>query len=110
MVAALKAGRIDEAFASGRSDDLPKKNYNFVFVNHVTTNAFFTPTQSGANDACKLLGCSFNWTGSENSIVSEMVKAMQTAIARRADGIAVAVIDPVAFGAPTAQAFAAGIP
>ena len=110
MVAALKAGHIDEAFAAGRADDLPKKNYHFVFVNHVTTNAFFTPTQSGANDACKLLGCTYGWTGSENSIVSEMVKAMQTAIASRADGIAVAVIDPIAFGAPTAQAFAAGIP
>jgi simple sugar transport system substrate-binding protein len=35
---------------------------------------------------------------------------MQTAIAGRADGIAVAIIDPVAFGAPIAQAFAHGIP
>ncbi len=42
-----------------------KKNYKFVFVNHVTTNPFFTPTQYGAADACKLLGCSYQWTGSE---------------------------------------------
>ncbi len=31
--------------------------YKFVFVNHVTTNSFFTPTQYGIADACKLLGC-----------------------------------------------------
>jgi simple sugar transport system substrate-binding protein len=110
MVAALKAGHLEDAIAAGRSDALPKNGYHFVFVNHVTTNAFFTPTQSGARDACALLGCTFSWTGSENSIVAEMVKAMQTAIAGRADGIAVAIIDQVAFGAPIARAFAAGIP
>src|SRR3954454_23359779 len=37
----------------------------FVFVNHVTTNPFFVPTKYGAEDACKLLGCSYQWTGSE---------------------------------------------
>src|SRR5579883_3073004 len=104
MVAALKAGALEDAIAAGRNEDLPKKGYHFVFVNHVTTNAFFTPTQSGAADACKLLGCTYSWT------VAEMVHAMQTAIAGRADGIAVAIIDPVAFGAPIASAFAKGIP
>jgi simple sugar transport system substrate-binding protein len=110
MVAALKAGQIEDALAAGRSEDLPKKGYHFVFVNHVTTNAFFTPTQSGAADACKLLGCTFSWTGSETSNVSEMVSAMQTAIAGKADGIAVAIIDKTRFDAPTSAAFAAGIP
>jgi simple sugar transport system substrate-binding protein len=50
--------------------------YKFVFVNHVTTNPFFTPTQYGAADACSLLGCSYQWTGSENSNVSQMVDAL----------------------------------
>ena len=45
-------------------------NWKFVFVNHGTTNPFFTPTQYGAEDACKLLGCSFQWTGSANSVVA----------------------------------------
>jgi simple sugar transport system substrate-binding protein len=110
MIAALKAGEIDEALAAPRSADLPKKGFHFVFINHVTTNAFFTPTQSGAADACKLLGCTYTWTGSQNSIVAEMVNAMRTAIAGKADGIAVAIIDKVAFDAPTNAAFAAGIP
>src|SRR5689334_17014403 len=43
--------------------------WKFVFVNHVTTNPFFTPTQYGAQDACKLLGCDFQWTGSQDSVV-----------------------------------------
>src|SRR3981081_4681696 len=49
------------------------KGYKFTFVNHVTTNPFFTPTQSGAADACKLLGCSFQWTGSPKTKHPTMV-------------------------------------
>ena len=56
------------------------QSYKFTFVNHVTTNVFFTPTQSGASDACKLLGCSYQWTGSTNSVVSEMTNAFNSAI------------------------------
>jgi simple sugar transport system substrate-binding protein len=86
------------------------KNYKFVFVNHVTTNPFFTPTQYGAADASKLLGCSYQWTGSENSNVSQMVNALNTAVTSGADGIAVALIDPKAFNAPVEAALKAGIP
>ncbi len=86
------------------------KSYKFVFVNHVTTNPFFTPTQYGAADACKLLGCSYQWTGSENSNVSQMVNALNTAVTSGADGIAVALIDPHAFNAPVEAAIKAGIP
>jgi len=84
--------------------------WNFVFVNHVTTNAFFTPTQYGIADACALLGCKYQWTGSANSIVSEMVNAFNTAVTAKADGIAVALIDPKAFNAPVQSALSAGIP
>jgi simple sugar transport system substrate-binding protein len=85
-------------------------NYKFVFVNHVTTNPFFTPTQYGAADASKLLGSSYQWTGSENSNVSQMVNAMNTAVTSGAKGIAVALIDLHAFNAPTEAAEKAGIP
>jgi simple sugar transport system substrate-binding protein len=85
-------------------------NWKFVFVCHVTTNSFFTPTQYGAADACTLLGCSFQWTGSQNSIVAEMVNATNTAISSKADGIALAVVDKTAFRAPVDKALEAGIP
>jgi simple sugar transport system substrate-binding protein len=85
-------------------------SYKFVFVNHVTTNPFFTPTQYGIADACKLLGCTYQWTGSENSDVSQMVNAFNSAIAAKADGIAVSLIDLHAFNAPVEKALAAGIP
>jgi simple sugar transport system substrate-binding protein len=84
--------------------------WNFVFVNHVTTNPFFVPTQYGIQDACALVGCKYQWTGSENSIVAEMVDKMNAAIAAKADGIAVAIIDPMAFNDPVERALSAGIP
>lgn len=84
--------------------------WKFVFVNHVTTNAFFTPTRYGIEDACNLLGCTYQWVGSETSKVSEMVDAMNAAISAKADGIAVALIDPTAFNAPTDSALSANIP
>jgi len=85
-------------------------NYKFVFVNHVTTNPFFTPTQYGAADASKLLGCSYQWTGSESSNVNQMVNAVNSAVTAKADGIAVALIDLHAFNAPVEAAIKAGIP
>jgi simple sugar transport system substrate-binding protein len=84
--------------------------WNFVFVNHVTTNSFFTPTQYGIQDACALLGCGYQWTGSANSITSEMVNAFNQAIAAKADGIAIALTDANAFNDPVKNALAAGIP
>jgi simple sugar transport system substrate-binding protein len=86
------------------------KKFKFVFVNHVTTNPFFVPTKYGAEDACKLLGCSYQWTGSENSNVNEMVNATNSAITGGADGIAVALIDNKAFNQPVDAALKAKIP
>ena len=67
--------------------------WRFVFVNHVTTNPFFVPTQYGLQDACDLLGCDHQWTGSANSDVAEMVNAMNAAVAAKASAIAVPIID-----------------
>ncbi len=84
--------------------------WNFVFVNHVTTNPFFVPTQYGIADAASLLGCKYQWTGSASSNVTEMVNALNSAVAAKADGIAVALIDQTAFNDPVKAALAAGIP
>ncbi len=96
------------AKTEGNFPDHP--TWNFVFVNHVTTNPFFVPTQYGIQDACALLGCKYQWTGSETSSATEMVNAFNNAITAKADGIAVAIVDPAAFNDPVQRALAAGIP
>jgi len=82
----------------------------FTFVNHVTTNPFFVPTRYGAEDACKLLDCSYQWTGSESANVNEMVNAFNSAISAKANGIAVCLVDLKAFNSPVQKALDAGIP
>src|SRR5579863_7458710 len=55
--------------------------WQFWFVNHVTTNLFFVPTQFGMKDAATLLGLPTpKWGGSAGSIPAEMVSYIDTAI------------------------------
>jgi simple sugar transport system substrate-binding protein len=106
--AAQQASQGGSGGSGGNFPNTPE--WNFVFVNHVTTNSFFVPTQYGIEDAQALLGTTSQWTGSEESVVSEMVDAMNSAISGNADGIAVSVVDPVAFNGPIQKALDNGIP
>jgi simple sugar transport system substrate-binding protein len=84
--------------------------WKFNFVNHVTTNPFFVPTIYGAQDACSLLGTSYQWTGSQTSDISQMVNAMNAAITAKVDGISVCLVSLTAFNGPTDRALGKGIP
>ncbi len=108
-VAALLAAAA-RAQAADAAPFPPHPPWKFVFVNHVTTNPFFVPCQYGVQDACALLGCEYQWTGSETSDVAQMVNTMNAAIAGKADAIAVAIVDPKGFDRPVERALAAGIP
>jgi simple sugar transport system substrate-binding protein len=104
-------GEDNQPAASGAVGNFPQTpKWKFAFVCHVTTNPFFVPTQYGAEDACKLLGLEYQWTGSVNSVVAEMVDATNTAITSKSDGLALAVVDKDAFGDPVDRALDAGIP
>src|SRR5918999_1332816 len=106
--AAQQASQGGGGGSGGNFPETPE--WNFVFVNHVTTNPFFVPTQYGIEDAQALLGTTSQWTGSETSVVREMVDAMNSAISGDANGIAVSVVDPEAFNDPIQNALDEGIP
>jgi simple sugar transport system substrate-binding protein len=85
--------------------------WQFWFVNHVTTNLFFVPTQNGMKDAAALLGLPApKWGGSTSSSATEMVSYLNTAIAAKANGIATTVITATSFTTPVKNAMDAGIP
>jgi simple sugar transport system substrate-binding protein len=98
--------------AKNVAGNFPKvPSWQFWFDNHVTTNLFFVPTKFGFGDAAALLGIPTpKWGGSESSVVPQMVSYMNTAIAAKANGIAVPVISSTAFTTPVANAMNAGIP
>jgi len=85
--------------------------WQFWFVNHVTTNTFFIPTQYGLADAAKLLGLPTpKWTGSTNAVASQMVTQINAAVSAAAAGIATTVTDSTSFTTPVGNAMASGIP
>jgi simple sugar transport system substrate-binding protein len=96
---------------AGNFPSTPK--WKFTFVNHVTDNAFFTPTQYGFQDAAALLGLPTPaWTGasSTQSTVPTMLTAINAAIAASSPGIATTVVAADSFKSPINKALAAGIP
>ena len=103
------AATSDGKSAIGKFPSTPA--WKFYFINHVTTNAFFTPTQYGLQDAAALLGLPTpTWGGSDNQVISQMVSAFDTAVASKVSGIALAAISSTAFTAPVKNAMDKGIP
>jgi simple sugar transport system substrate-binding protein len=113
---ASSSGSASGSTTAAAAGNFPKTPpWQFWFVNHVTTNLFFVPTQFGFADAAALLGLPKpKWGGSQNSIPSEMVTYMQTAISAKAAGIATTVINSkpsdTTFATPVSGAMNAGIP
>ena len=86
--------------------------WQFWFVNQSYSKPFWVPAQYGFQDAAAVLDIPVpKWGGSANtSSVPEMVSFLDSAIAAKANGIAITVISSTGFTAPVAQAMNAGIP
>ncbi|HEV2376301.1 MAG TPA: substrate-binding domain-containing protein [Streptosporangiaceae bacterium] len=114
LLAACSSGNGTGSAATGAAGNFPKTPaWKFTFVNHVTDNAFFTPTQYGFQDCAALLGVPAPaWTGatSSQSTVSTMLTAFNAAVAAKSPGIATTVVSATSFAAPISNALAAGIP
>jgi simple sugar transport system substrate-binding protein len=96
---------------AGNFPTTPK--WKFTFVNHVTDNSFFTPTQYGFQDAAALLGIETPaWTGalSTQPTVSTMLSAFNAAVTAGSPGIATTVVSATAFTNPINGALQGGVP
>jgi simple sugar transport system substrate-binding protein len=96
---------------AGNFPSVPK--WKFTFVNHVTDNSFFTPTQYGFQDCAALLGIPTPaWTGASSTqpTVPTMLTAFNSAVAAKSPGIATTVTSATAFVSPIDNALKAGIP
>lgn len=110
--AAVSLGPLAGAAQAGEGvGDFPRHpRWRFVFVDHDTLSPLAIATQFGAQDACSLVGCSFKWTGSPDGGAGETVKTLKAAVAGKADGIAVTLVDDRALDGALDAARAAGIP
>jgi simple sugar transport system substrate-binding protein len=96
---------------AGNFPTTPK--WKFTFVNHVTDNSFFTPTQYGMADCAALLGLPTpSWTGalSNQPTVPTMLTSFQAAVTAGSPGIATTVVSATSFTQPIASALSSGIP
>ena len=110
LLAACSSSPATAAAGNGKNPFPTVPNQKFYFVNHADTNEFFTPTKYGFADAASLLGIPTPvWSGSANSVDSEMISAANTAISAKAAGIATSVIDS-SMATPVKNAMDAGIP
>src|SRR6185437_10033529 len=111
LLAACSSNSSSAASAGSGKNPFPAvPNQKYYFVNHADTNEFFTPTKYGFADAAALLGIPTPvWSGSANSVDSEMISAANTAVSAKAAGIATSVIDS-SMATPVKNAMDAGIP
>jgi simple sugar transport system substrate-binding protein len=94
-----------QAQAAGVGNFPTTPKWKFTFVNHVTTNSFFTPTQYGMEDAATLLGIDKpQWTGRRTRSWRRWSTRRTPQSAPRWTGLAIAVVDKNAFRAPVDQA------
>jgi simple sugar transport system substrate-binding protein len=114
LLSACSSSASSSSDAKNAAGDFPKTpSWKFTFVNHVTDNSFFTPTQYGFADCAALLGIDKPaWTGatSTQSTVPTMLTAFNGALAASSPGIATTVTSATAFTSPIAKALAAGVP
>jgi len=112
LLAACSSSSSASSAVAASTNPFPKTpSWQFWFVNHVTTNSFFVPTQYGFQDASALLGLPTpKWTGSANSIASQMTSQINAAVSAKAAGIATSLTDSTSFTTPVGNAMSAGIP
>ena len=98
------------ALASGGGDFPDHPRWRFVFVSHDTLDPLFIATQFGAQDAAALVRCTVQWTGSPRNSADETARGLRSAVAHKADGIAVSLPDAPLFGSALEAARQAKIP
>jgi ABC-type sugar transport system substrate-binding protein len=95
----------DEAGTTGGDEER-----TFAYIPHLTGHPVWLVAKDGWDDAGKRMGFDAGWTGSTTGDVGELVQALDAAINRQVDGIAIAAINPSAMNASINRAEDAGIP
>jgi simple sugar transport system substrate-binding protein len=98
------------AVAGGGGDFPDHPHWRFVFVSHNTLDPLFVATQFGAQDAAALVGCSMQWTGSPRGSAEETMRTLRSMVSKKADGIAVSIVDDRLFAPAVDAARRARIP
>jgi simple sugar transport system substrate-binding protein len=86
------------------------KPLRFVFITTCAAEDFFKPVQKGMRDAAARMGVECTFTGTPEVDIKAQAEMVRKAVAERYDGIALNIIDPVAFDDVVREAMSKGVP
>jgi len=87
-----------------------EKRLRFIFITPCVGEDFFRPVKKGMLDASRMMGVECTFTGTEDVDVEAQAELVRRALADGYDGIAISLIDPVAFDDVVQEAVDRGIP
>ena len=87
-----------------------EKPLRFIFIAPVIHEEFFLPVRKGMADAAKMMGVEAVFTGTEGVDAKAQATMVTKAVEDGYDGIAVDIIDPVAFDEAVKSALDKGMP
>ncbi|OHB68870.1 MAG: hypothetical protein A2V70_15765 [Planctomycetes bacterium RBG_13_63_9] len=89
---------------------LAGERLKFVFISPCRDEAFFGPVKKGMADAARLMDVECEFVGTEDVDLKAQAEMVHKAVADGYDGIALNIIDPVAFDEVVRQAIDKGVP
>lgn len=89
---------------------LPAKQLRVVFITCCRDEAFFGPVKKGMADAARAMNVACEFTGTEGVDLKAQAGMVRKAVDDGYDGIALNIIDPVAFDKVVAYAIGKGVP
>jgi simple sugar transport system substrate-binding protein len=102
--------------SAGKHDSLryrqtkKEKKLDFVFIAPCVNEAFFNPVKKGMNDAANLMNVNCRFIGTNEVDLNEQVNLVKRALNKGVDGIALSIIDPVAFDDVVQMSMDQGVP
>jgi len=90
--------------------DKTTKPLRLAFITCCKDAVFFEPVKKGMRDAAEKMGVECTWLGTEGVDLVAQAALVRQAVADGYDGIAISLIDPVAFDTVVAEAVARGVP
>ena len=110
LIALSLAGCATHQASTQSKSQKPDRPLRLAFITCVVNTRFFEPVKKGVNDAAEMMGVNCDFIGTEGVDVQAQAAMVTQAVADGYDGIALNIIDPVAFDDVIRQAIEKGVP
>ena len=110
LLTGLAASLLFAPLLLSAAEGTPEKRLRFVFITTCVKEDFFKPVKKGMEDAAAQMGVECFFTGTDGVDVKLQATMVRQAVRDGFDGIALNIIDPVAFDEVVQEAMNKGVP